>query len=217
MKPIVLLCACLIAAPIATAQCQVGTNEPPPSTFMENGTGPYPAAWPTAAEVPYVEFAGYFCEADGSCYFTYWPTNLANDYAQVLSNWSGFNISFSDAGSGATPDTHPTLKAILVNPGDLPGGANAETFEGYWSYGGFWALGGVTQYFTNTITNDHFMQFVAAHEMGHTFALGDCYSCQTDTTVMVSGFNVPPFNSPTGGLTAPSACDSAQVTATAYP
>lgn len=213
-----LMCALVITLQAGWTQCQVGSNEPPPLMVDPFGQGAFPNAWPRGATVPYVMFNGQFCNSDfSSCYWTIWPTNLSGDFVTAMHNYEVFGISFSFYGTSQTPPDHPSLKAILVNPSDIRDGAVASTTSGYWRYGTTWALGTVTIYLRNTITSDHFLQFAASHELGHTFALADCYSCAVNTTVMVSGLNSPQFNSATDGLTAPSDCDAAQVFATAYP
>jgi len=202
MKLAILLTALTLTVETALPQCTVGQNQPGPE-YLPPPYQTYPNAWLAGSTVPYIMFEAEFCDPSNNCYFTYWPSNLWNDYVTSMSAYAGLgSVYFSFYGTSGSPEPEqPSLKAILVNPSDIDNGATGETFSGYWKYGSTWALGAVTHYFRNDITVDHFMQFVSAHEFGHTFALADCYSCQANTTVMVSGFNVPSFNSPTGGLT----------------
>ena len=59
------------------------------------------------------------------------------------------------------------------------------------------------------LTNPETLTNAVAHELGHSFGLHDCYSCQKRSTVMVQFKNVNISNEMNG----PSSCDVAQVKA----
>lgn len=63
--------------------------------------------------------------------------------------------------------------------------------------------------FSDNITNDHFLQYVAAHEIGHTMMLGECDFCDTNSTVMTT--HTIPLNDPNQGRTSPGYCDNLQI------
>src|SRR5207249_3524425 len=73
----------------------------------------------------------------------------------------------------------------------------------------YYRLGFASMDFSLSITNDHFMKYVAAHEFGHTMVLNDCNYCDTTATVMTKYTIV--LNDPSAGLTAPGTCDNLQV------
>src|ERR671919_1254993 len=59
------------------------------------------------------------------------------------------------------------------------------------------------------LTKPKTLSNAVAHELGHSFGLLDCYSCQESSTVMLHFKNVNLSN----GMTGPSGCDVAQVKA----
>jgi hypothetical protein len=117
------------------------------------------------------------------------------------------------------PCQEPSIQFRFVEPADLPPNAGASTSPAFGDYGwGSFAPPGVpSDYFrlnyaqisfNNQITDDYYMQGIAEHEIGHTFSLDDCYTCN-GTTVMLSG--VIPLNWNLGQPTGPSYCDNQQV------
>jgi hypothetical protein len=217
MKKYYILAAllCFVSLDLS-AQCTVGSTEPPPLY----GTFGYPRAWEVGLNVPFILYAGYITTQASGTYFSYWPTNFGDDIAAALTNWQfgGTNWFGSFvAGGTSVPLVRPWYVFYFVKPADLPSGASGGSTAGMQNDGtGKYVVVNASTSIRNDITNDHYMRHVAAHEIGHSFALGDCYFCSLTTTVMTSATIV--FNDPSNGLLGPGPlCDVLQVNNTAYP
>jgi hypothetical protein len=115
----------------------------------------------------------------------------------------------------------PWVQFMSVNPQDLEPGDAGETTNVFHDYGyggvpeppglnvpiSYSRVGNAYVAMSNAVTNDGFMQWLAAHEIGHTMALGDCPVCYVWASVMT--WQVPMNTNQ--GLIAPSYCDNQQV------
>jgi len=77
---------------------------------------------------------------------------------------------------------------------------------------GYVRLGNASAVMSDAMTDPHSIQLVAAHELGHTFALDECSYCSVTDSVMVLGKTY--LNDPTTGPQGPTYCDNQQVLAT---
>jgi len=233
MTSLRILLALLLLQNIAMGQaCVVNSTEPPP--LYSAGT---PVAWPKtnlyqaptyAGHVEYYINCTYIVSPDG----TYWSCpspSLQNDISTAADNWNsaatsngstvnlrGVNVPPTSDGSCGPPPCFPTYTPWI----NITMRSQGNTSASFYDYGcmspyctyqtpSYYRLGFADINLSLSVTNDHYMKFLMAHEIGHTMALADCDMCNTDTTVMTS--DSIDLNDPTIGLTAPGNCDNLQV------
>ena len=138
------------------------------------------------------------------------PTGLSTQQQQAIAaafnNWQNapgnnsqitFNVTFS-----TTPVSGTNTYQVNVQTPSLGTGYQAETGGG--SNGSYRVSA-----FTNInpgVTDTTALTQAMAHEIGHTFGLGDCTSCAAGTSVMTLATSL---NDTTSGMNGPSGCDAA--------
>ena len=193
------ICACFaltllyFLAPMDHLDAQVGCSSPPlmPNSQMNS--------WPQGSSVV-VNISPSFSEAERSAIqagFVNWQNVNGPD-----GNSSGVTFTFT---SNSNPVSGPNTHQVNQQAPSL--GGQAET-------GGTPTPNGANRSnaFTNIspqVTNSTALTQVVAHEVGHTFGLGDCPSCAAGTSVMT----LPPcppcnFNDTTWGRSGPAGCDT---------
>lgn len=135
--------------------------------------------------------------------------------AQISAIQTAFNNWASSGGSGVTftftSNSTPVTgtNTYQVNSTDPGTGFQAVT-------GGTTSGGRRNSAYTNVnpgVTNNTALTQAMAHEIGHTFGLGDCPNCPAGTSVMTSATGL---NDTTSGRSGPSPCDASSA-ATYYP
>ncbi len=121
-------------------------------------------------------------------------------------NGSGVTFSFTFNPPANTPSANQ-FQVIARNPGvDAVGGATSIYRSGNRTTK---AAADIDPMYTNMTA----MAQTMAHEIGHTFGLGECLSCPTGTTVMQGADDL---NDTTSGCVSPSSCDNDAVAIGGY-
>jgi hypothetical protein len=186
----------------------------------------FPIAYPQGTYVYYIPMDETFCGASG-CYNTYTNAEIGPQINLVFGNYyqanTNGNLSY-DYYSSTTlpPDTVPFTPYIMFvsvhNATDIdPQGNWGIMISKPGNYGTssapFWRLGGANIRILNIpgVTSAYLTNIIA-QEIGHTYALGDCYGCQTYSTIMLSANTFL-----TDASATPQPCDLQQIHQTAYP
>ncbi len=205
-----------------SAQCIVNLTQPPP--WLAGST---PVAYPKYSNVRY-SYPVYICLSSG-CYESGYSSGGTTPIWTALNNWQSSNgttannslITFSYWWEPLPPDNTssaansrgyyiPYVEIFKARAADMGGLAGSAT-----GAFGVYAIGSppwITALMSGTIliadtAAGPTLTAVAAHEVGHLFALGDCYTCID--TVMRSITST--------SLHGPSTCDNQQVRQTAFP
>lgn len=205
------------------SQCITNINMPPP--FIKNYLGTnMPVAYPQNSQVDLVPMIETSCGSHG-CYYTDANLEIGFQMNEVLSNYeaAGTNgyLQYPFYSNSAPPEQSiPATPFIMfvsvhyatdVDPAGDWGIATVSSGNYGTSITPVWALGGaVIRIFNDTITTSYLTN-IRAHEVGHTYALADCYQCQERSTIML-GSNLDL----TGPNASPRYCDVQQIWATAY-
>jgi hypothetical protein len=185
-----------ITACSVTAQCTVGINQPGPYYYYAAGAS-YPQAWPRVGwkllvqPVQYFSNARYvFCDGLNCNYPVQYPGFSLPDAArQAFTNWTNARISnnsqFSFVEHGTTVNEYFT-SALRILPGAAIEGAAATTttYLGNIDYTGdgnpeTLRIEGALVQVNDAITNAEYMRHIIAHEVGHSMALNDRYTCSS--------------------------------------
>jgi len=197
------------------SQCTVGSNQPPPRT-----SSGIPTAFPAGFTVDVYMLSGNLCGTP--CYYSQFSPDAQTAISRAILAWNAAkvtnnsNVVLNNTWSNPpNPPAAPSIEFENTHGADISGNYGLTTQA--WNYypGAGWRLGAVVVNMNDAMTNSHFIQHIAAHEIGHSFALENCSTCSIPSTVMEAG--LVGLNDPTNGATAPTACDSAQVKATAFP
>jgi hypothetical protein len=215
MRTLRYLALCFGIASAALAQCTQGVNMPPPYLV-----GARPVAWPLGISIAYIEFNGIRCNG-ATCY----PSNTSgrlgpqiedgnNAWSNLANSYASFYLyGYTQPPVNTTLSFTPYIYWLAVNsPGEVdPQGDWGITTPEWHNYGTdsipVWRVGSASI----RVYGDMDVQYkanVVAHELGHTFALGDCPTCQLGSTVMYQPANT--------ARSVPSACDIQQMNYTAY-
>lgn len=199
LRYVILMGVVAVAAPALNAQTGCDSSNTPPAD-------PAGHAWAPNTQVT-VNISPAFDPGQQAALqtaFTNWQNSSTGQA-------SGVTFTFT---SNSTPASGPgTYQVSLQTPDDPTAQAHTD--------GGTDAAGELTSASTNV--NPAMMPFVIdpsvidlaltemmAHEIGHTFGLGDCDSCTAGSSVMT---NADGMDDTTSGRTDPSPCDQAAATA----
>jgi len=217
------LCLCVASqgffawAQTSTNQCTTTRNTP---AFLGSHL-----SWPQNAPVTVNINSNQFSTDDLACMQSIFANyNLA---AQSSGNSSGvfFDVRYTStpiaATVGGTAETAPTSAAAglpfvyQINRPPILEGSNPAAFAQTGAGGtGEHRTSGVTN-INSQITNCDALRQTLAHEIGHTFGLGECSSCDARGSVMVGGSAIQNpdgtitrlYNDTSRGLVGPTPCD----------